>query len=365
MSPSRNWSSSWTRPSYSSWVDVADARRRALLDVRVEARPAEPLVAVELALGAGADRERAQQQVERLPDRVGVRERPEVADALALAAPQHHRPRPLLVEGDREVRVGLVVLQPDVEAGLVLLDEVELEEERLDLVARRRSTRRCRRSATIWRVRSSSAGAEVVRQPAAQALRLADVDDPALGVEELVRPRRVGDAADGSGPAPCPIVAAATPVAPSAHDQLRRDGVTCRWQRRPGIRRTYQAPRPTTPRCGDRAVTRRPMTEPIPRTGRPTCCVSRLRCRTTTPSRHRTSSSAGSRAAKADARRPAPDPRPPLPARRGDPLGRPGRRLVQARPLRGGQPPGHRHRVLRRALHGRVGRRAHRPTTSG
>ena len=29
-------------------VDVADARRRALLDVRVEARPAEPVVAVEL-----------------------------------------------------------------------------------------------------------------------------------------------------------------------------------------------------------------------------------------------------------------------------------------------------------------------------
>ena len=60
------------------------------------------------------------------------------------------------------------------------------------------------------------------------------------------------------------------------------------------------------------------------------------------------------------ARRPAPDPRPPLPARRGHPLGRRRRRLVQARPLRGGQPPGHRHRVLRCALHGRVGRRAHR-----
>ena len=91
-------------------VDGADARRRALLDVRVEARAAEALVAVELVLRARADRERAEQQVERLADRVRVRVRTEVADALALRAPQHHRPRPLLVEGDREVRVGLVVL---------------------------------------------------------------------------------------------------------------------------------------------------------------------------------------------------------------------------------------------------------------
>ena len=116
-------------------VDRADARRRALLDVRVEARAAEPVVAVELVLRARADRERAQQQVERLADRVRVRVRTEVADALALLAAQHHRPRPLLVERDREVRVRLVVLQPDVEARPVLLDEVELEEERLDLVA--------------------------------------------------------------------------------------------------------------------------------------------------------------------------------------------------------------------------------------
>ena len=125
-------------------VDRVDARRRALLDVRVQARPAESVVPVELGLRARPDRERAQQQVERLADGVRVRVRTEVADALALLAAQHHRARPLLVERDREVRVRLVVLQADVEAGPVLLDEVELEEERLDLVARPRSTRRVR-----------------------------------------------------------------------------------------------------------------------------------------------------------------------------------------------------------------------------
>ena len=65
------------------------------------------------------------------------------------------------------------------------------------------------------------------------------------------------------------------------------------------------------------------------------------------------------------ARRPAARPRPPLPARRGHPVGRHARRLVQARPVRRGQRPGHRHRVLRRALHGRVGRRAHRRPPAG
>ena len=53
--------------------------------------------------------------------------------------------------------------------------------------------------------------------------------------------------------------------------------------------------RPTTPRCGDRAVTRRPTRSPYPVYGEATtCCVSRLRCRTTTPSRPPTSSSRGS-----------------------------------------------------------------------
>ena len=85
-------------------VDVAHARRRALLDVRVEARPTEAVVTVELRVGARADRERAQQQVEGLADRVRVRVRTEVADALAVLAAHHHRPRPLLVERDREVR---------------------------------------------------------------------------------------------------------------------------------------------------------------------------------------------------------------------------------------------------------------------
>ena len=50
------------------------------------------VVPVELGVAARADREGAQQQVERLADRVRVGVRPEVADALARAAAHHHRP---------------------------------------------------------------------------------------------------------------------------------------------------------------------------------------------------------------------------------------------------------------------------------
>jgi hypothetical protein len=103
--------------------------------VEQQARTAQPLVLVELRGAARADREAAQQQVERVADRVGVRVRTEVPGALALASPHHQRPRPLLVDRHREERVRLVVAQPDVEPWVVLLDQRVLEHQRLDLVA--------------------------------------------------------------------------------------------------------------------------------------------------------------------------------------------------------------------------------------
>ena len=127
-------------------VDLADARAGALLDVEQQARPPETLVLVELRLAAGADREAPQQEVEGVADRVGVGIRAEVAGALALAAAHHQRARPLLVDGDGEERVALVVAQAHVEARVVLLDQRVLEHQRLDLVAHHRSTRPTRPS---------------------------------------------------------------------------------------------------------------------------------------------------------------------------------------------------------------------------
>jgi hypothetical protein len=160
--------------------------------VEQQARPAELVVAPELVVAAGADGERPQQQVEGLADGVGVGIGAVVADALALP-PSHHRGAgPLVLHGHGEERVALVVAQPDVEPGPVLLDEAELEHQRLDLVAdldpldglgRRHHGRGAGREV----------GVEVVGQAVAERAGLADVDDPARGVLELVGARGVGD----------------------------------------------------------------------------------------------------------------------------------------------------------------------------
>ena len=64
------------------------------------------------------------------------------------------------------------------------------------------------------------------------------------------------------------------------------------------------------------------------------------------------------------ARRPGIRPRSPLSARRSDPVRRCDRRLVQARPRRRSATRCRVHRLLRRALHGRVGRHPHRAAAS-
>ena len=177
-------------------VDGVDAGTGALLDVKQQAGPTQPVVAVELVVGTGPQREGPQQEVEGLPDGVGMAEWSVVADPLPLAPPHHHRPRPLLVEGDGQERIALVVTEPDVEAGLVLLDQGVLEQQRLDVVADldpldglgvgdhlRRPQGQARRAV------------EVVGQARPQAVGLAHVDHPALGVLELVGARGVGDRA--------------------------------------------------------------------------------------------------------------------------------------------------------------------------
>ena len=179
-------------------VDLAHAGSAALLDVEQQARPAEPVVAVELVVAAGAQRKGAEQQVERLADGVGVAVGAEVPHALALAAPHHGGPGPLVGDRHRQERIALVVAQPDVEARPVLLDEAVLEQERVDLVADLDPLDGLGARHHRGGPRRQAAGvAEVVRQPGTERARLADVDDAPLPVLELVGPGGVGDRAGG------------------------------------------------------------------------------------------------------------------------------------------------------------------------
>ncbi len=137
VSPSRNAAEFVDQLPVRHRIDLSDARPGALLDVEQQARTAESLVLVELRRAARADREAPQQQVEGVADRIGVGVRTEVPGSLALPAAHHQRPRPVVVHGDGEERVALVVAEPNVEPRIVLLDEAELEHEGLDLVADR------------------------------------------------------------------------------------------------------------------------------------------------------------------------------------------------------------------------------------
>ena len=79
--------------------------------------------------GAEAQGENILEKVERLLDGPGAGKGPEVAAAVLFEAPGNVEPGPRFPDIDLQVREGLVVLEVDVVAGVVLLDEVQLHDE--------------------------------------------------------------------------------------------------------------------------------------------------------------------------------------------------------------------------------------------
>lgn len=167
--------------------DLPRAGRGALADEAQQAGAPRALGAAVHPGAAGAHREHPQHQVHRLPDRADLRVGAEGAVALGAGAAGDLRPRHLLPHRQHQVRVGLVVAELDVEPRVVLLDPGVLEGEGLHLGADH---------GPLDPVRGGdhAPGAlvqhrevlEVVREPLAQVLGLADVDDSACGVAESV-----------------------------------------------------------------------------------------------------------------------------------------------------------------------------------
>ena len=177
-------------------VDLTDTRSGTLLDVEQQARPAESLVLVELALRTGPDREATQQQVECVADRVRMGVRPEVAGVFSFAATHHLGARPLLTRCHSQERVTLVVAEPHVESRVVLLDEAVLQHQRFDFVRNDGPLNRLRRPHHLRRTSVHVARIlKVVRQALTQVRCLAHVDDAAIAILELVRTRRFRDRA--------------------------------------------------------------------------------------------------------------------------------------------------------------------------
>ena len=168
-------------------VDPAHARGGALVDVAEQAGTADLAGPLEHPVAARAHREDAEQRVHGVADGPGVAVGAVVLDALLLRAATDHHPRELLVHGDREPRVGLVVAVLHVEPRVELLDPGVLQLQRLDLGRDdgplHRGCGRHHRGGARVQVREVL---EVRRQPRPQAHRLADVDDATVLVAEPV-----------------------------------------------------------------------------------------------------------------------------------------------------------------------------------
>ena len=189
--------------------DAAHARGGALADVSEQARAVARLGPLVGRLGARAHREGLQHRVDRLADRPHLCVRAEVARAANAARAGHHHARHRLAEGDGEVGVGLVVAKLDVERRRELFDPRVLELQCLELGAddgpldaaggRHHAAR-----ALVQGVQRL----EVVGEPRAQVLGLADVQHSAGVVAKSVHAGRCRD-----------LASARPPVVARDHDQ--------------------------------------------------------------------------------------------------------------------------------------------------
>ena len=110
--------------------DLAGAGTGAALDLVEQAGPGAVLV---IAVGAGAQEEGALERVHGAEHRAGAGERPVIVAGNRARAPVLDEPRRRVSRADQDIGKALVVAQQDVVAGLELLDEVGLEQQRLGL----------------------------------------------------------------------------------------------------------------------------------------------------------------------------------------------------------------------------------------
>ena len=160
-------------------VHHPDTRSDTAMDVVLEAGA---LVVAGDGLGAGAVGEEFLEQVHRLADGAGAGERAEVACAVGEHPSGEIDLRELLGEVYLDVGIGLVVLEPGVVEGFVLLDEQVLQQQRLldglgDDEFEVRDMADHRLDTQLLAVRGLKVGAHAV----AEARGLADVQDPSAG----------------------------------------------------------------------------------------------------------------------------------------------------------------------------------------
>jgi hypothetical protein len=176
----------------------AHAGRGAALDLVKQARPRA--VGKHRVL-AGAQAEHLLQQLDGFLHRPAVRVRPEVAVPLVDAAPvvgharkalQRRLALPVLGShaGDLEEGVALVVAEQDVVPGVLRLDEVVLQQQRLGLGAHHRGLQAHDLAHHVADARAAVLLGEIAGHALLEVARLAHIQQRALGVEIAVHARQ-------------------------------------------------------------------------------------------------------------------------------------------------------------------------------
>ena len=176
--------------------DPPDAGRRAALDLIHEAgaRPAG-----EDGIGAGAQEEGFFQRRDGAVDRAGRGEGPEVGAVALLRAAVLGDLRIVVVVGDQDVGKGLVVAQQHIVARHEALDQVALEQQRLDLAVGRHHLELVGFRDHALEAIGQSCDLGVGGHPLLEALRLADVEGVAATVQHAVDPWRIRQGPDRAG----------------------------------------------------------------------------------------------------------------------------------------------------------------------
>ena len=148
--------------------------------------------AIDLHVLACAQWKETPQQLHALVHRARRRIGAKIARAVLRDAPRDHDTRILVGERDLEIWIALVILEADVVARTMLLDEVALQDQRLDfrVCEDRLEVGDLRHHRTHLR-RLMLAALEVLPHTVLQDDRLADIDDAPLRVLHDVDARRI------------------------------------------------------------------------------------------------------------------------------------------------------------------------------
>ena len=163
-------------------ADQAHAGCGAAADLVLQTGPRAIAVVAVLAL---AHLEYLLQEIQAVAHGAGAGIGAEVAALPALGAPVQGEPRKLAVR-QVDIGVGFVVTQQDVVDRLVLLDQVVLQQQRLDLAVQHSDLDVGDVGHHRHGFRLQPAGAEVAGNPVFQVFGLAHVQQPPLGVVHLV-----------------------------------------------------------------------------------------------------------------------------------------------------------------------------------